>query len=221
MSELKSRLTGLVRTAVCSLSLAAIACSGGGSDATSPGGNTTGTTNQTIASVSIAGNVTSVDVGASVTLSAAARNSAGTTVSATIAWSSSNSAIASVGASTGTVTGVAVGNATITASAGGFSGTRVITVTTPGGGGGPPPSSAQVNMPGTSFEPSAVTIAQGGTISFVFTALGHDVVFGAGSGVQDIPVTTGQTVTRTFNTKGTFSMTCTVHPGMSGTVTVQ
>jgi plastocyanin len=89
------------------------------------------------------------------------------------------------------------------------------------GGSGPPPANAQVDMPGTSFEPNAVTIAQGGTISFVFTALGHDVIFGAGSGVQDIPVTTGQTVSRTFNTKGTFGMNCTVHPGMSGTVTVQ
>jgi plastocyanin len=211
-----TRLAHLANALTCAMALGITACGGGGG-----GSPTSSTGSQTIASVSVSGNVTSVAVGASVQLSAGARNSAGTTVSATIAWASSNPAIATVGSSTGVVAGVALGNATITASAGGFSGTRVISVTNVGGGGAPPPASAQITMPGESFEPNAVTIAQGGIITWVFTALGHNVVLGAGSGAQDIGVTTNASVARTFNTKGTFSMVCTLHSGMSGTITVQ
>jgi len=204
-----STLTGIV-----------VACGGGGDSPTSPG-NTNTTGSQVITNVSIGGNTTSVAVGATVQLSAAARNAAGTTVGATFAWSSNNSAVATVGSSTGVVTGVAVGNATITASASGFSGTRVISVTNAGGGGGPPPLSAQIDMPGTAFEPGAVTIGVGGTITWVFTSIAHDVLFGAGAGVQDMPLTVNATVSRTFNTKGTFSITCTAHTGMTGSITVQ
>lgn len=197
--------------------LVAAACGGGGSSSpTSPGGTTT-PPNTTVASVAITGSANSVAVGASVQLGATAQNSTGTAVSATFSWSSSNNAVATVGAATGLVTGVAIGSATITATSSGISSTRAMTVTA----ALPAPSSAQVDMPGTSFQPSLVTIAQGGTITWVFTALGHNVLFGAGSGAQDMPVTTNASVARTFNTKGTFGMTCTVHAGMSGTITVQ
>ena len=47
------------------------------------------------------------------------------------------------------------------------------------------------------------------------------VFFGTGSGVQDIGLTNNASVARTFNTKGTFTMTCTVHAGMSASITVQ
>lgn len=203
--------------ALCATMLVAAACGGGGSSSpTSPGGTTT-PANTTVASVAITGSANSVAIGASVQLSAAAQNSAGTAVSATFGWSSSNNAVATVGAATGLVTGVAIGSATITATAGGISSTRAMTVTA----AVPPPASAQVDMPGTSFQPSLVTIAQGGTITWVFTAVNHSVFFGTGSGAQDIAVTTNASVARTFNTKGTFAMNCGVHAGMSGTITVQ
>ena len=189
----------------------AAGCGGGGDSPTSPGGSTT------VASVSINSGATSVAVGASIALGAAALNSSGTAVGATFAWSSSNTAIATVGASTGLVTGVAVGSATVTATAGGVSGTRIISVTA----ATPPPLSAQITMPGTSFQPSQVTIGRGGTITWVFTTITHNVIFGSGSGAQNIPNTSNTSVPVTFNTAGVFSMTCTIHAGMSGTITVQ
>lgn len=213
------RFAGVARTTVnlCVTVLVAAACGGGGSSSpTSPGGTTT-PANTTVASVAINGGTGTLAVGESMQLGATAQNSAGVSVSASFTWSSNNTAVATVGAATGSVTGIAVGSATITATASGISATRNVTVTA----AAPPPSSAQVTMPGTSFQPSLVTIAQGGTITFVFTALGHNVLFGSGSGAQDIQVTSNSTVARTFNTKGTFGMTCTVHPGMSGTIAVQ
>lgn len=193
---------------------------GGGSSPTSPGN--TNTNSNVIASVSIGGNTTSVVVGASATLDASARNASGSTVPATFSWTSSNTSVLTVGSSTGVITGVSVGNAIVTATSGGFSATRTISVANvAGGGAGPAPTSAQISMPDASFEPNAVTVAVGGVVTFVFTAIAHDVRFGSGSGVTDIPVTTNSTVTRTFNTKGTFSILCTLHAGMTGSVTVQ
>lgn len=193
---------------------------GGGSSPTSPGNANTNST--VIASVSIGGNTTSVVVGASATLDASARNASGSTVPATFSWTSSNTSVLTVGSSAGVITGVSVGNAIVTATSGGFSATRTIAVANvSGGGAGPAPTSAQISMPDTSFEPHAVTVAAGGVVTFVFTAIAHDVRFGSGSGVTDIPVTTNSTVTRTFNTKGTFSILCTLHAGMTGSITVQ
>lgn len=141
---------------------------------------------------------------------------------ATFAWTSSNAAVLTVGSSTSVITGVSVGNAIVTVSSGGFSTTRRISVTNPAGGGsGPAPLSAQINMPESSFEPNAVTIGVGGVVTFVFAAIAHDVRFGSGSGVSDIPVSTNTSITRTFNTKGAFTILCTLHAGMTGVVTVQ
>ena len=214
----------LVRLLLPVILLAGIsACGGGGGSSPTSPGTTGSTSNSTvIASVSIGGNTVSVPVGSSATLDASARNASGSTVPATIAWSSSNTAVVTVGASTGVITGVAVGNAVVTASAGGFSATRTISVTNPAGGGsGPASLSAQINMPDASFNPNAVTIGVGGVVTFVFTAVAHDVHFGSGSGVSDILATSNATVTRTFNVKGAFSILCTLHAGMTGVVTVQ
>ena len=213
---LPPRFAGFARASanLCATVLVAAACGGGGSSSpTSP----STPANTTVASVAVNGGTNSLAVGASVQLGATAQNSAGTAVAAIFLWSSNNSAVATVGASTGLVTGIAVGSATITATAGGFSGTRTMGVTA----AVPPPSSARIDMPGTSFQPSQVIIAQGGTITWVFTAINHSVFFGTGSGAQDIAVTTNASVARTFNTKGTFAMNCGVHAGMSGTITVQ
>jgi plastocyanin len=125
-----------------------------------------------------------------------------------------------VGASTGTVTAVAAGIASITATAGGKTGARVITVSAPGQTG-PAPLTAVIDMPGNAFQPNAVTIKVNGTVSFVFSANPHNVFFGGTGAPQNIGETSNQTVDRTFNTAGTFNINCTLHPGMTGVVTVQ
>ncbi len=215
------------RAHVCFATFAAaalVSCGGGsgGGAATSPYGDTGGTggPSQAIASVAITGNVTTLAVGSTVTLTAAAYNATGGVVPATFTWASSNTAVATVGASSGVVTGVAAGTTTITASAGGFTGSRVLSVTS--GSNQPAPLVAQIAMPGTAFEPNAVTIGVGGTVTWVFSAITHNVTFTSGPGAPDnIPNTSNQTVSRTFNTAGTYNFSCTIHYGMDGVITVR
>jgi plastocyanin len=94
-----------------------------------------------------------------------------------------------------------------------------------GGGGGtnPPPASATVNATGSStFSPAQVTIAPNGTVTWAFAAaITHNVTFGTTNAPANIPNTTDASVARTFPNTGTFNYSCTLHPGMSGSVTVQ
>ena len=74
------------------------------------------------------------------------------------------------------------------------------------------------------FTPGNVNLLQGGTVTFTFGSVGHNLFFdGAPQGAPaNITATTSNaSVTLTFNTKGTFTYNCHIHPGMSGTVTVQ
>lgn len=105
-----------------------------------------------------------------------------------------------------------------------------------GGGGGTPtsPSGTGNNNPapsggsgntisvaGTSFDPSSLTISQGQSVTWVFSGITHNVFFSGTGAPANIPETSSGSVSRTFNTRGTFGMTCTLHPGMTGTITVQ
>lgn len=80
--------------------------------------------------------------------------------------------------------------------------------------------SVDVTMPGTSFQPNRIDLAQGGTIRFIFSALAHDVRFSGAGSPADIPVTTNATITRTFAAKGSYSFLCSLHANMTGTVVV-
>lgn len=104
-----------------------------------------------------------------------------------------------------------------------------------GGGGNPvdpnppvtpapttPVASATINTTASTFNPSQVTLARGGTVLFNIGAVAHNVIFDKVAGAPaDIPVTSDEQVSRTFNTQGSFPFDCTVHAGMSGTVNVQ
>ncbi len=88
--------------------------------------------------------------------------------------------------------------------------------------GTPGAVTVDVFTPGLVFSPAFVTINQGDTVRWMITGVAHDVTFAAKTGAPaSIPVTQNQTVSRTFNTKGTFPYDCFTHPGMSGQVTVQ
>ena len=88
-----------------------------------------------------------------------------------------------------------------------------------------PQPSATVNATNAlRFTPTPVRITVGGTVTFSFGSIEHDVFFdnapdGAPANIGS--PTSNTSVTRTFDRAGTFVFNCHIHPGMSGTVIVQ
>ena len=97
---------------------------------------------------------------------------------------------------------------------------------TSGGGAAAAPKQARVVLRDISFQPEDVTIAKGGTVTWVDEdGPPHDVTKTEGpgpkfsSGTGDLQQ--GDTYRRKFDVAGTINYVCTVHQGMSGTVTVK
>ncbi|HEY8309994.1 MAG TPA: plastocyanin/azurin family copper-binding protein, partial [Gemmatimonadaceae bacterium] len=87
----------------------------------------------------------------------------------------------------------------------------------------PSPQTATINAtPSLAFTPSAVTIAPGGTVTFAFGSVGHNVTFDTGTNPpSDITgVNANTSISRTFAAAGTYTFHCTIHPSMTGSVTV-
>lgn len=76
--------------------------------------------------------------------------------------------------------------------------------------------------PALAFTPGTVTVAQGGTVTFKFGSVGHNVYFdnasGAPANITGVNANVNKSVT--FTTTGTYEYDCHIHPGMSGTVIV-
>jgi len=201
--------------AMASLALAALVSSCGGGDSTAPPGGGTAV----LTTILLAAPAGTITVGASSQVTASPKDQNGNPYNAAVTWSSSNSAVATV-SPTGQVKGIAVGVATISASSGAVS-SAPLTITVIAVGG-IYPLAAEVNMPGFIFSPTFTDIARTGTVRFVFPSISHNVIFAAGvAGTPaSIDILANTTVSRTFNTVGSYSYVCTVHPGMQGTITV-
>jgi plastocyanin len=91
--------------------------------------------------------------------------------------------------------------------------------------GDPPAAAATVQAtPAKTFTPPTVTISAGGTVTFEFGTLQHNVYFDAspaGAPANIAEPMTNATVTRTFTTAGRYTYTCHVHPSMTGVVVVE
>jgi plastocyanin len=76
--------------------------------------------------------------------------------------------------------------------------------------------------PQISFDPASVTIARGTEVIWEFGPVPHNVVFSAVPGrPEDIPgENLSVSVRRRFTQNGIFAYSCTLHPGMTGLVTV-
>jgi len=87
-----------------------------------------------------------------------------------------------------------------------------------------PPMAATVNATSLdTFTPANVAIGVGGTVTFTFGDVAHNVFFdNAPAGAPDaIPgANANMSATRTFTTAGTFQFDCHIHPGMKGTIVV-
>lgn len=128
--------------------------------------------------------------------------------------------------------------AIISACGGGGSGGGLSTgPSNPGGTGGNPNTPATTNVvtlsQDASFQPGAIAVAVGTTVTWKWaactdggyggygTCASHSVAFDDGSNITS-PMQTEGTFTRTFASAGTFKYHCVVHgSGMSGQVTVQ
>lgn len=90
------------------------------------------------------------------------------------------------------------------------------------GGNTTPPANTVIASASLVFNPTSLTVATGTTVTFTFEAVTHNVAFTAANGVPaDIPNNASTSVTRVFATAGTFAYHCSIHPTMTGTVTVQ
>jgi plastocyanin len=131
-------------------------------------------------------------------------------------FSSDNSAVAAVGGD-GTVTAVAAGTVRITASltAGGVTKTGTSTVTARVA-----PANAAVVAPQLLFQPATVDVSAGGTVSWTFASIPHDVTFTTAGAPPNVPELQDGSASRTFPTNGNFNYRCTIHPQMTGNVQV-
>jgi plastocyanin len=97
-------------------------------------------------------------------------------------------------------------------------------VTDPGGGGGTPSATATVQAtPALQFMPGNVELTAGGTVTFNFGAVEHNVFFDnapPGAPTNITAPSANQIVTRTFTTAGQYRYNCHIHPGMTGTINV-
>ena len=194
--------------AATTLAVLAAACSGG--DSTSPG---------VLTSILLIAPAGTINIGATVQLMASPRDQRGNTLSATLSWNSSNSSVATVSAN-GLVTGLTAGTTSITAASGSVTATPIVINVISSGGAFP--LSAIVYMPGNIYSPFVTDIARTGTVEFIFPPDPHNVIFAKGMAgtPADIDILANTTRSRQFNTVGTFSYDCTVHPGMTGIVVV-
>jgi plastocyanin len=215
----------LIRVASLFVAFVAAGCGGGGGDDNGgttgpppPGGGT-----QTLGSITT--NVSSLNVGAgntsTVSVTAYDVNNQVISTSFTPTFTSSAPAIAEVDGN-GTVLGISSGNAVITASLSLGGVTRTATVDVSVTGELPQVAAVTASSGDFLFLPNLVAIARGGTVTWTFGGLEHNVTFASTSGAPaGIGNSYSTAVPRTFGSSGNFNYQCTIHPGMNGRVIVR
>jgi plastocyanin len=206
-----------VRPLVVIAAAAIMACEGGGDDVTQP---------MSVARVLMnPADQQSISIGGSVSLSAQPKDAQGNDLSRAITWSTANPARVLISSTTGTTitaTGLAGGWSIVTATSDGQSGRVMVEVKFPNWAAVMARTDTIVSEVTNWFSPAIVNIAAGGTVTWTFGAVLHDVTFRAPKPPEgDISARRNTTASRTFPTPGAYQYTCTIHgPWMSGTVNV-
>lgn len=95
---------------------------------------------------------------------------------------------------------------------------------TPSGGSsssGTAPSAVQVVLQNITIQPADVTVAVGGTVTWVNQdTVTHNLTDDAGTWSSG-PLAPGKSFSHTFATAGTFPYHCIIHPSMTGQIIVQ
>lgn len=100
-------------------------------------------------------------------------------------------------------------------------GTSPTTSQPPGSGTTPSRTPGSVAMRDNSFNPATDTIAVGGTVTWTNTGNAAHTSTGANGLWDSGIVSPGQAFSRQFPAAGSFAYTCTLHPGMNGTIVVR
>ncbi|MFH1181629.1 MAG: cupredoxin domain-containing protein [Candidatus Woesearchaeota archaeon] len=80
------------------------------------------------------------------------------------------------------------------------------------------PADVELRIMNNAFAPSAITVRQGATVTWTNEdSVAHTVV---SDSFESPSLAKGQTFSHTFDTAGTFTYHCSIHPNMTGTVTV-
>jgi len=86
-----------------------------------------------------------------------------------------------------------------------------------------PPTSAAVSLQNLAFNPNSVVVQSGGTVTWTWNdgAIGHNVTFTSGPArPPDAATRDSGTYALPLTTVGTYGYHCTIHPTMTGSVTV-
>lgn len=205
-----------VALTIGTMSLAA--CGGGGDG----GGTTPPPPPGPVSSVSLNRTTALVKPAESVTLTATAKDSHGTLLTGkTFTWSanpSSGTVNLTPNGSSVTVTGVAVGQATVKATVDQVdSPNATVTVSNTVSNS----ADISVGSNGDAFTPDRADIAAGGTVTFTWAAGPHNVTWTSG---PTTPANSGDKSSGTFavtlQQAGTYDFHCTIHAGMTGSITV-
>ncbi|HUG27257.1 MAG TPA: Ig-like domain-containing protein [Gemmatimonadales bacterium] len=160
----------------------------------------------------------SVAPGNTVSLVATPRDKNGAVLTGlgTVTFTSSDPAVATVSGA-GLVTAVAAGGVQITASltAQGVTRTGTVSLTVMVA-----PQSASVTNQLTRFAPDLVDIRAGGTVTWTFGPVAHDVTFTQAGAPANIAAFADGSQSRSFPVGGSFDYQCTIHAGMTGIVRV-
>jgi plastocyanin len=203
------------------LPAALVACGGGGDATLAPPPAVA------VASVVGAPAPATVPVGQSVALQATLRDAGGALLTGrAVRWTTAAPTVATVDSLTGLARGLAAGQAQITATSEGRTGTTVVNVT--GGAAATRTADTLYTFPEQWSSPEVV-IRVGGFIDFFIEGSNsHNALFRSSAvaprlpgAPDDIPITTNQRVRRTFTAAGEFPIVCTVHPGMNARVIVR